>query len=129
MFCLIKIDFVHKCQSCGERFKQKSHLKTHFANVHNSKGSRKCIVCSKTYRQTNNFVVHYKKEHLNCGQQNCNKKKLCVACIKEISDVKNEWKSNLKPEEVCMHWKLQKTLNAIVIVVNCTLVTLISSFS
>ena len=53
----------HKCDICGNTFKQEYDVIKHVNSVHKSDERFACNLCSKTYAQPGSLMVHIKNFH------------------------------------------------------------------
>ena len=56
-------NYEHKCEICGNTFKQEYDVIKHVNSVHKSDERFACNLCSKTYAQPGSLMVHIKNFH------------------------------------------------------------------
>ncbi|XP_050360134.1 zinc finger protein draculin-like [Nymphalis io] len=93
-----------KCNQCGEKFKGKHTLRTHYVRIHSSNRAFTCDVCSKTFNTKSRLESHITTHN------NTLAKKLAYCCVckvqyKNIYVYRNHLKNSANHSERLYHCK------------------------
>nr|XP_026483109.1 zinc finger protein 90-like [Vanessa tameamea] len=91
-----------KCNQCGEKFKGKHTLRTHYIRIHSSNRAFTCDVCSKTFKTKSRLESHI-TSHNNTLAKKLAYCSICKVQYKNIYVYRNHLKNSANHSERLYH--------------------------